>query len=150
MRAQVGIVGAGPAGLLLSHILHLHGIHSVVVEKSSRTEIEAIIKAGVLEQGTVDLMNRIGVGERMMRSGFHHKGITLRFDGRDERIDFPSLTGGRQVTLYAQHDVNKDLIKARLDTGEKSGLSRRTSLSMISTRLRLGFGFATPWVRMKR
>ena len=117
MRAQGGIVGAGPAGLLLSHMLHLHGIHSVVVEKSSRTEIEAIIKAGVLEQGTVDLMNRIGVGERMMKSGIHHKGITLRFDGRDQRIDFPSLTGGRQVTLYAQHDVNKDLIKARLDSG---------------------------------
>ena len=117
MRTQVGIVGAGPAGLLLSHMLYLRGIDSIVVEKSSRTEIEAIIKAGVLEQGTVDLMNKIGVGERMMKSGFHHKGISLRFDGRDERIDFPSLTGGKQVTLYAQHDVNKDVIKARLESG---------------------------------
>jgi p-hydroxybenzoate 3-monooxygenase len=116
-RTQVGIVGAGPAGLLLSHILHLQGIESIVLEKNSRNDVEAIIKAGVLEQGTVDLMNEIGAGERMMREGFHHEGIILRFDGRDERIDFPSLTGGKQVTIYAQHDVNKDLIKARLDAG---------------------------------
>ena len=116
-RTQVGIVGAGPAGLLLSHILHLQGIESVVLEKNSRNDVEAIIKAGVLEQGTVDLMKEIGACERMMREGFHHEGIILRFDGRDERIDFPSLTGGKQVTIYAQHDVNKDLIKARLDSG---------------------------------
>src|SRR4029077_11556276 len=116
MRTQVGIVGAGPAGLLLSHILHLQGIESVILEKNSRDTVEAIIKAGVLEQGTVDLMNEIGAGERMMKEGFHHDGIILRFDGRDERIDFPSLTGGKKVTIYAQHDVNKDLIKARLDS----------------------------------
>jgi p-hydroxybenzoate 3-monooxygenase len=73
--------------------------------------------AGVLEQGTVDLMNEIGVGERMMKEGFRHEGIILRFDGRDERIDFPSLTGGKSIMIYAQHDVNKDLIKARLATG---------------------------------
>ena len=117
LRTQVGIVGAGPAGLLLSHILHLQGIESIVLERSSRNDVEAIIKAGVLEQGTVDLMNEIGAGERMMNEGFHHEGIILRFDGRDERIDFPKLTGGKQVTIYAQHDVNKDLIKARLDSG---------------------------------
>lgn len=117
LRTQVGIVGAGPAGLLLSHILHLQGIESIVLEKNSRDTVEAIIKAGVLEQGTVDLMNEIGAGERMMREGFHHDGIILRFDGRDERIDFPSLTNGKKVTIYAQHDVNKDLIKARLDSG---------------------------------
>src|SRR6202521_6337315 len=117
MRTQVGIVGAGPAGLLLSHILHLEGIESVVLERHTREDVEAIIKAGVLEQGTVDLMNQIGAGERMMKEGFHHDGIILRFDGRDERIDFPSLTGGKKVTIYAQHDVNKDLIKARLDSG---------------------------------
>ena len=110
-RTQVGIIGAGPAGLLLSHILHLQGIESVVLERNSRDDVEAIIKAGVLEQGTVDLMNEIGAGERMMKEGFHHEGIVLRFDGRDERIDFPSLTGGKKVTIYAQHDVNKDLIK---------------------------------------
>ena len=117
MHTQVGIVGAGPAGLLLSHMLHLQGIESVVLEKNSRNDVEAIIKAGVLEQGTVDLMNEIGAGARMMKEGFHHDGIILRFDGRDRRIDFPSLTGGKKVTIYAQHDVNKDLIKARLDTG---------------------------------
>ena len=117
IRTQVGIIGAGPAGLLLSHILHLQGIESIIVEKNSRNDVEAIIKAGVLEQGTVDLMNEIGAGERMMKEGFHHDGIILRFDGRDERIDFPSLTGGKRVTIYAQHDVNKDLINTRLDSG---------------------------------
>src|ERR1700722_19538436 len=117
MRTQVGIIGAGPAGLLLSHILHLQGIDSVVVERHSRDDIEAIIRAGVLEQGTGDLMNEIGVGERMMKEGFRHEGIILRFNGRAERIDFPSLTGGKSVMIYAQHDVNKDLIKARLATG---------------------------------
>jgi len=117
MRTQVGIIGAGPAGLLLSHILHLQGIESVVLEKHSRDDVEAIIRAGVLEQGTVNLMNEIGVGERMMKEGFRHEGIILRFNGRHERIDFPSLTGGKSVMIYAQHDVNKDLIKARLATG---------------------------------
>jgi len=117
MRTQVGIIGAGPAGLLLSHILHLQGIESVVVEKHSRDDVEAIIRAGVLEQGTVDLMNEIGVGERMMKEGFRHEGIILRFNRRHERIDFPSLTGGKSVMIYAQHDVNKDLIKARLASG---------------------------------
>jgi len=117
LRTQVGIVGAGPAGLLLSQILHLQGIESIVLERHSRDDVEAIIKAGVLEQGTVDLMNEIGVGERMMKEGHRHQGIILRFDGRDERIHFPELTGGKAVTVYAQHDVNKDLIKARLASG---------------------------------
>ncbi|TMH63999.1 MAG: 4-hydroxybenzoate 3-monooxygenase, partial [Betaproteobacteria bacterium] len=89
----------------------------IIVEKNSRNDVEAIIKAGVLEQGTVDLMNKIGAGERMMKEGFHHDGIILRFDGRDEHIDFPSLTGGKKVTIYAQHDVNKDLIETRLNSG---------------------------------
>jgi p-hydroxybenzoate 3-monooxygenase len=116
-RTQVGIIGAGPAGLLLSHLLHLNGIESVVLEKNSRDDVEAIIKAGVLEQGTIDLLNQIGAGERMMNEGHRHEGIVLRFDGRDERIDFPSLTGGKAVMIYAQHDVNKDLIRTRLATG---------------------------------
>jgi p-hydroxybenzoate 3-monooxygenase len=117
MRTQVGIIGAGPAGLLLSQLLHREGIESVILERNARKDIEAIIKAGVLEQGTVDLMNEIGAGERMIREGFRHEGIVLRFDGRDERIDFPSLTGGKAVTIYAQHDVIKDLVKLRLETG---------------------------------
>ena len=117
MRTQVGIVGAGPAGLLLSHLLHLQGIESVVLEIRSRAEIEATIRAGVLEQGTVDLLTATGVGERMKREGSVHKGIELRFDGRAHRIDLAGLTGGRAITVYAQHEVIKDLVKARLDAG---------------------------------
>jgi p-hydroxybenzoate 3-monooxygenase len=117
LRTQVGIVGAGPAGLLLSHLLHLEGIESVVLESRSREAVEQTIRAGVLEQGTVDLLDSTGVGERMRREGAVHHGIELRFDGRGHRIDFPSLTGGRAITLYAQHEVLKDLIGARLAAG---------------------------------
>ena len=117
MRTQVGIVGAGPAGLLLSHLLHLEGIESVVLEVRTRDEIEGTIRAGVLEQGTVDLLNQIGVGTRMQREGFVHHGIELRFDGRGHRIDLSGLTGGKSITLYAQHEVIKDLVQARLDAG---------------------------------
>jgi p-hydroxybenzoate 3-monooxygenase len=116
---QVAIVGAGPAGLLLSHLLHLDGIDSVVIESRSRQEIEATIRAGVLEQGTVDLLKATGVGERMQREGFVHEGIYLRFGGRSHRIDFPSLTGGRAIMVYAQHEVIKDLVAARLAAGAK-------------------------------
>jgi p-hydroxybenzoate 3-monooxygenase len=117
LRTQVGIVGAGPAGLLLSHLLHLEGIESVVLENRSREAVEQTIRAGVLEQGTVDLLDATGVGERMRREGAVHHGIELRFDGRGHRIDFPSLTGGRAIMLYPQHEVLKDLIKARLEAG---------------------------------
>jgi p-hydroxybenzoate 3-monooxygenase len=116
-RVKVGIVGAGPAGLLLSHLLHLEGIDSVVIESRSREEIEATIRAGVLEQGTVDLLNKTGVGERMAREGFVHEGVYLRFGGRSHRIDFTELTGGRAITVYAQHEVIKDLVAARLAAG---------------------------------
>ena len=117
MRTQVGIVGAGPAGLMLAHLLRLQGVDSVVLENRARKDIEQTIRAGVLEQGTVDLMIETGVGERLQKEGFLHEGIHLRFDGRDRRIDFPQLTGGRKVTVYAQHEVIKDLVKARLDAG---------------------------------
>ena len=117
MKTRVGIVGAGPAGLLLSHLLHLEGIESVVIESRSRREIEATIRAGVLEQGTVDLLAATGVGERMKREGFVHEGIYLRFAGASHRIDFPSLTGGRGIMVYAQHEVIKDLVAARLGAG---------------------------------
>jgi p-hydroxybenzoate 3-monooxygenase len=119
MRTQVGIVGAGPAGLLLSHLLHLEGIDSVVIESRSRQEIEATIRAGVLEQGTVDLLKQSGVGGRMQREGLVHNGIYLRFARASHRIDFPSLTGGRAITVYAQHEVIKDLVAARLEAGGK-------------------------------
>jgi p-hydroxybenzoate 3-monooxygenase len=116
-RTQVGIVGAGPAGLVLSHLLHIEGIDSVVVESRSRVEIEATLRAGVLEQGTVDLLRDCGVGERMGREGCVHHGIELRFDGRRHRIALSDLTGGRAIMVYAQHEVIKDLVKARLDAG---------------------------------
>jgi p-hydroxybenzoate 3-monooxygenase len=117
MRTQVGIVGAGPAGLLLSHLLHLDGIDSVVLESRARADIESTIRAGVLEQGTVDLLCQTGVGERLKREGFEHHGIELRFAGRGHRIDFPALAGGKAITLYAQHEVIKDLVQARLAAG---------------------------------
>ena len=89
----------------------------VIVEHRSRAAIEATIRAGVLEQGTVDLLTEIGAGERLKREGFVHHGIELRFAGRGHRIDLHDLTGGRSITVYAQHEVLKDLIKLRLDTG---------------------------------
>jgi p-hydroxybenzoate 3-monooxygenase len=118
MKTQVVIVGAGPAGLLLSHLLHLGGVDSVVIETRSRQEIEATIRAGVLEQGTVDLLVESGVGERLKREGFVHEGIILRFAGASHRIALTELTG-RAITVYAQHEVIKDLVKARLDAGGK-------------------------------
>ncbi len=117
MKTRVGIVGAGPAGLLLSHLLHLHGIESVVLENRPREEIEGTIRAGVLEQGTVDLLTESGLGERMKREGMLHHGIELRFGGRGHRIDLSGLTGGRAITVYAQHEVIKDLVAARLGAG---------------------------------
>jgi p-hydroxybenzoate 3-monooxygenase len=114
MRTQVGIVGAGPAGLVLSHLLHLQGIESVVLETRSRKYCEERVRAGVLEQGTVDLLNEIGAGERMMGEGMVHYGVNLRFSGRTHHIDFKELTGGRGIMIYAQHEVIKDLVKARL------------------------------------
>jgi p-hydroxybenzoate 3-monooxygenase len=118
MKTPVAIVGAGPAGLLLSHLLHLGGVESVVIESRSRAEIEATLRAGVLEQGTVDLLAQSGVGERMKREGFVHEGIVLRFAGASHRIALTELTG-RAITVYAQHEVIKDLVKARLDAGGK-------------------------------
>ena len=94
-RTQVGIVGAGPAGLVLSHLLYLLGIDAVVVENRSRQYVEERVRAGVLEQGTVDLLTEMGVGERMRAEGLVHYGIELRFGGRGHRIDFQELTGGK-------------------------------------------------------
>ena len=114
MRTQVGIVGAGPAGLVLSHLLHLRGIESVIVEFRSRERLESEVRAGVLEQGTVDLLRETGVGERMDREGAVHEGIELRFNRQGHRIPLSDLAGGR-IMLYGQHEVVKDLISARLD-----------------------------------
>ncbi len=117
MRTQVAIIGAGPAGLLLSHLLHLQGIASVVLEAQSRKHVEERIRAGVLEQGTVDLLVEAGIGERLRREGLVHHGLELRFGGRGHRVDLSGLTGGRAITVYAQQEVVKDLIDARLAAG---------------------------------
>ncbi len=116
-RTQVGIVGAGPAGLFLAHLLHRQGIDSVILESRSRAEIEDTIRAGVLEQWVVDLMNQMGLGDRMMRDGHFHSGITLRFNRESHHIDMADLTGGKRVTVYAQHEVIRDLVAARLEDG---------------------------------
>ncbi len=113
MRTQVGIVGAGPAGLVLAHLLWRRGIHSVVVEARSRQHCEQRVRAGVLEQVTVDLLIEMGLGERMQREGLIHDGVEIRFRERGHRIDFKALTG-RGITIYAQQEVVKDLIAARL------------------------------------
>jgi p-hydroxybenzoate 3-monooxygenase len=115
-RTQVGIVGAGPAGLILSHLLHLEGIDSVVLESATRQRVEERVRAGVLEQGTVELLCDMGVGERLKQQGLVHRGVEFRFSGRSQRIDFQELVG-RTITVYAQHEVIKDLIAARLATG---------------------------------
>jgi p-hydroxybenzoate 3-monooxygenase len=116
MRTQVGIVGAGPAGLLLGHLLHLHGIESVVLEDRSREYVEHRVRAGVLEHGTLDMLLAAGVGERLQREGMVHEGIELRFAGRGHRIPLTELTG-RNITIYGQQEVVKDLIAARIDAG---------------------------------
>ena len=116
-RTKVGIVGAGPAGLMLSHLLHRAGIDSVILENRTREYVEQRVRAGVLEQGTVDLLESAGVGERMRREGLLHHCIEIRFQGQKRRIDFPSLTGGRSIMVYGQQEVVKDLIEARLADG---------------------------------
>jgi p-hydroxybenzoate 3-monooxygenase len=115
-HTQVAIIGAGPAGLALAQLLHLRGIDSVVLEARSREYIESRIRAGVLEQGTVDALTAAGVGERMIRQGLVHEGILLRFAGRTHRIDLRALTG-KAVMVYGQHELVRDLVAARLATG---------------------------------
>ena len=117
MRTQVAIIGAGPAGLLLAHLLQRQGIESVVIENRARDYVEHRVRAGVLEQGSVDLLNDSGVGARLQREGLVHHGIELRFGGQGHRIDMTSLTGGRSITVYGQQEVVRDLIRARIDTG---------------------------------
>jgi p-hydroxybenzoate 3-monooxygenase len=117
MRTQVGIVGAGPAGLMLAHLLQREGIEAVVLEARSREHVEGRIRAGVLEQGTVDLLAETGVGERMQREGLVHHGIELQFDGERHRIPLSELADGRTIVVYGQTEVVKDLIAARLASG---------------------------------
>jgi p-hydroxybenzoate 3-monooxygenase len=119
MRTQVGIIGAGPAGLLLAHLLQRQGIESAVIENRARDYVEHRVRAGVLEQGSVDLLNDSGVGARLQREGLVHHGIELRFGGQGHRIDMTALTGGRSITVYGQQEVVKDLIRARIDAGRE-------------------------------
>ena len=111
-RTQVGIVGAGPSGLLLAQLLHRNGIDSIIVERQSRDYVLSRIRAGVLEQGTVTLLEQAGVGERMRREGLVHDGVLLQFDARLHRIDFRDLVGG-SVMVYGQTEVTRDLMNAR-------------------------------------
>lgn len=116
LKTQVGIVGAGPAGLLLSHLLHLDGIDSIVIEAQSRTYCEQRVRAGLLEQSSVDLLIETGLGERLKREALVHEGIELCFNAHRHRIDLFDLTG-RKVAIYGQQEVVKDMICARLNAG---------------------------------
>jgi p-hydroxybenzoate 3-monooxygenase len=118
METQVAIVGAGPAGLLLGQLLARRGIASVVLEARDRAYVEHRVRAGVLEQGTVDVLRAAGVGSRLEREGLVHRGLELRFEGHGHRIDLEALTGGATITVYGQQEVVKDLIAARVDAGE--------------------------------
>jgi len=142
VRTQIGIVGAGPAGLVLAHLLHLQGIESVVIESRSRKYIEERVRAGLLEQGTVDLMIETGVGQRLQREALIHHGIELRFNRRGHRINFDDLTGGKTVTIYAQQEVIKDLVAARLE----AGLPLIFEASDVSVH---GFDGANPSIRFR-
>jgi len=116
-RTQVGIVGAGPAGLMLGHLLHLYGIDSTIIETRSEQHVVERVRAGVLEQGTVDLMHEVGLGQRLAVKGMRHEGIYLAFGGQRHRIHMSELTSGRAITIYGQNEVVKDLIGARVDSG---------------------------------
>ena len=116
-RTQVGIVGAGPAGLLLGQLLHLQGIDSVILERSEREHVIERVRAGVLEQGTVDLMHEIGAGDRLAREGLRHDGLYLGFRGERHHIDMAALAGGRAITVYGQNEVVRDLIELRNTAG---------------------------------
>jgi p-hydroxybenzoate 3-monooxygenase len=128
MRTQVAIVGGGPAGLMLGRLLELRGIESVVIERRDRDYVQQRVRAGVLEQATMDLMDEVGLGARMHAEGLVHEGVELRFSGEGHRIALSDLTGGRAITIYGQQEVVKDLIEAR----EASGLPLYFEVSDVS------------------
>ncbi len=135
LTTQVGIVGAGPAGLLLGHLLHLNGIDSVIVENRSRDYVIDRVRAGVLEQGTVDLMNAMGVSAGLQRIGLRHDGLYVSFLGQRHRIDFADLTGGKAITVYGQNEVVRDLIDARTATARPLYFEAdRVSVNAIDSR----------------
>ncbi|ASU84763.1 4-hydroxybenzoate 3-monooxygenase [Nocardiopsis gilva YIM 90087] len=133
MRTRVGIIGAGPAGLFLSHLLHLAGIESVVLERRDRVYCEQRQRAGIVEHGVAEALTAAGVGERMEREGFRHDGIDLRFDGASHRIDLAALTG-RSVRLYPQTEIVRDLIARRTDdSGQLFFEAEATAIDGIET-----------------
>ncbi|MFE9021030.1 4-hydroxybenzoate 3-monooxygenase [Streptomyces sp. NPDC007808] len=117
MRTTVGIIGGGPAGLLLARLLHRAGVDCVVLERRTREYVERRQRAGMLEQGTVNALREAGAAERLDAEGLVHQGIELRFDRERHHIDFPGLTGGRTVTIYAQTEIVKDLVALQLADG---------------------------------
>jgi len=142
MRTQVAIVGAGPAGLLLGALLHKAGIDAVIVEQRSAEYVLGRIRAGVLEQTTVDLLEQAGVADRLHREGLPHDGTELAFDGQLHRIDFKALTG-RRVTVYGQTEVTQDLMSARA----AAGLTTIYEAENVGVH---GFDGATPVVRFRQ
>ncbi|WP_296018996.1 4-hydroxybenzoate 3-monooxygenase [uncultured Agrobacterium sp.] len=112
MRTQVAIVGAGPAGLILAHLLHTSGVETVVIERQTRAYVEGRVRAGVLEQGTVDCLSRLGLDQRLRAEGLRHSGTHLSADGDDFRIDLEQASGGACVTVYGQQEVTRDLFEA--------------------------------------
>src|SRR4051812_28301646 len=118
MRTEVAIVGAGPAGLLLAHLLAQDGIDSVVVESRSREYVEARIRAGILESSSVELLDSVGLGDRLHSEGDHHRGIHLQWPGERHHLDFVDLVG-RGVWIYGQTEVQKDLVAARRAAGQR-------------------------------
>jgi len=120
MRVQVAIIGSGPAGLLLGQLLHLAGIDAVIIERRSREYVLERVRAGVLEEGTVGMLERAGVGGRLKREGLVHEGFDILFAGERHRIDLAALTGGKKVVVYGQTEVTKDLIDARASAGAQT------------------------------
>jgi p-hydroxybenzoate 3-monooxygenase len=114
LRTQVAIIGAGPAGLLLGHILHEQGIDNIVLERRDRSYVEARVRAGVIEYGIAKFLEENGVGERMLRQGLKHDGVELRFDRTSYRIPLTEINGGKPITVYGQQEVVKDLIALRV------------------------------------
>jgi p-hydroxybenzoate 3-monooxygenase len=117
MRTQVGIVGAGPAGLMLAHMLHLEGIESVIVERAGQEHVRTRLRAGVLEQGTVEMMRELGLGAGIAARGLEQHAIDFRFGGASHRLDFHAASGGRSAWVYPQHEVVTDLMAARVAAG---------------------------------
>jgi p-hydroxybenzoate 3-monooxygenase len=116
LKTQVVIIGAGPAGLLLGHLLHLNGIDSVIVENRSREYVIDRVRAGVLEQGTVDLLMAMGAGARLQQQGLRHEGLYISFQGQRHQLNLTELTAGKAITVYGQNEVVRDLIDARIAT----------------------------------